>query len=481
MAALCCAAASSLACEPGWALRLAPADADVVVVVRGAKVLRGGEAGKAVERALRSLMGGGELEGAWDTLAQRFGWTSGEAFDRLFGECAMVVVRGIDGEEPARWALVSEVGRDTERELRKTISMAPREAMGSAVVLSVERGALELALSKSEDGARVVVGPRGERGLTREMVKRLGKGRGGERGSASATEAVARLGDAAEEASVVAVVRGACGTSWGGLAASVKGARVEAMVAAGAGNVGEVARGRSEEALRVWGGMREGAVLSAVEQPRAVARVWSFLEPTLGALGYCEEGKRFAEQLSGWMGVGVYGRAGGGMSVGCVAGVKELGEGARWGDGFGGNVLSAMGIEGQRFGGIESGAVRVVDLGLSEGLAARGAWPVGERARWTWRERAGGGGWLAAGIGEEGFARALGAVEDGDGGRGVEGELVSLGSARPRELLSVLEAAGVRVGAVSGVLSVIEGMSWELRVDGKGVLSGQVGIRAGGE
>lgn len=465
-------------------MRLAPADADLVVVVRGAKELRRGDAGMAVEGAVRSLMGGGELEGAWETLAKRFGWSSGEAFDRLFGECAMVVVRGIEGDGQSRWALVSEVGHETEKALRKTLSMAPREAMGSAVVLSVERGALELALSRSADGARVVVGPRGERGLTREMVKRLGKGREWEKGSASATEAVARLGDAAEEASVVAVVRGACGTSWGGMAARAHGSRVRAQLVAGKGNVGEVARGKSGEALRVWSGMREGALVAAVEQPRAVQRVWSFLEPTLLAMGYCEEGKNFAAQLSGWMGVGVYGLKDGGMTVGGVVGVKDVGDGATWGDGFAGNVLGAMGIEGQRFGGVEPGASRVVDLSASEGLAARGGWPAKERLVWSWREREGGGGWLVCGIGEEGFGRAERAVERGEqewGGEEMEGELVSVGAARPRELVRTMERAGFRMDAIGRALLGLEGMAWELRVDGKGVLTGELGLRAAGK
>lgn len=470
---LCCGVARGGG-EPGWALRLAPADADVVVVVRGAKQLRESEAGRAVEHAVRSLMVEGEMDKAWETLAARLGWTSAEAFDRLFGECAMVVVRDVRGE--ARWALVSEVGHETESALRKKISMAPRTTMGDAVVLSVERGSLELALSRGREGARVVVAPQGDRGLCREMVKRLGKG---SQSSTASTEAVERLGEAAERASIVAVVRGGCKTSWVALAGKMEGARLSAWVGAGAGNVGEVEwvdRGRAEAA---WASMREGALLAVVEQTRAMERVWCLMGPTLLATGHCEEGKRFGEELRGWMGLGVYARVGGGLDVGAIASVRGKEEGALWGDGFAGNLFASIGIEGQRFGGIAPGAERVVELGRSGLLARRDAWPRGERAIWTWREGSEGSGWLAAGIGDGGFARAERSLEEQPGAG--ETRAVSMGSARPRQLVEALESVGFRLGAMGEAMRGFAGVWWEFRVDEQGVLSGKAGLRAGGE
>ncbi len=461
--------------DAGWALRLAPADADLVVVVRGAKELRASEAGRAVEGAVRSLMGDGEMDRAWEMLAGRLGWTGAEAYDRLLGKCAMVVVRGVEGE--ARWALVSEVGHKTEAALRKRISMSPRTAMGDAVVLSVERGALELALSKGPDGARVVVAPQGERGLCREMVKRLGKGSAR---SMSSTEAVARLGDAAERAAVVAVVRGSCETSWGALAARVDGDRLTAHVAAGAGNVGPVDWSDRSGAAGTWVSLREGALLAVVEQTRAMEKVWCLMGPTLLMTQHCEEGRRFGAALRGWMGLGVYARDGGGLDVGAIASVGALTESARWGDGFAGNVFAAIGIEGQGFGGLEAEAERVVELGRSEALARTSAWLGKERARWSWRTGEDGAGWLAVGVGERGYRRAVRAVEESELVEG-EARVVSMGEGRPRELVEALGRAGIPLGAVGEALRGFAGLWWEFRVDEGGVLSGRAGMRAWGE
>ena len=121
-----------------------PADADLVLVIENAT-----ELGKtAMAAAAASLFAiDGPLSGsrqAWQALAKQLGWTEEEAFDRLLGRRVVLVARGIDNAETARWVLLSQVSMETDQRLKQKLKAAPRGIAKGQQMLAIENGQYEL-------------------------------------------------------------------------------------------------------------------------------------------------------------------------------------------------------------------------------------------------------------------------------------------------------------------------------------------------
>lgn len=136
---------------PPAVLRL-PFSIEGAAVIRGADEVRTTEVGIATWRALTDagLVGADTLE-AWAALASALKLSPESAFDRVLGRSTTVVVRGLAGDAPTRWALVCEITEDTRHRLLEALRPAARGLGDAAAVLTVEGGRIELALGASVD------------------------------------------------------------------------------------------------------------------------------------------------------------------------------------------------------------------------------------------------------------------------------------------------------------------------------------------
>ncbi len=161
---------------------LAPVGSDLVVVVDDAQRLRTGGLGALVrdlllegsEEAPKDSNANGALPTfnetmtAWAALSNRLGWAGDEAFDRLFGQRAMLVVHRSD--EGREWAVVSWVTPEVGERVRKRLNASLRSSLGGHPLFALEHGRYEMVVGGQRDAPVLYLWPGDAGGLGRSLV-----------------------------------------------------------------------------------------------------------------------------------------------------------------------------------------------------------------------------------------------------------------------------------------------------------------------
>lgn len=162
------------------AAELAPANADMVIVVDRASEWRTQALGEPLWRLTGGLLDAADSTKAWETLAGLLGMTQEAAFDALMGQRALFVQRSGAGERRSTWAIASSVDRATETALRERLKPAPRAFAQGLTVMTLEDGRFLLAVVRTGDASTLVLGPADAPEMFEELAPRLGKpARGG--------------------------------------------------------------------------------------------------------------------------------------------------------------------------------------------------------------------------------------------------------------------------------------------------------------
>ncbi|MEO0715778.1 MAG: hypothetical protein AAFY58_02175 [Planctomycetota bacterium] len=184
VAALALGSTAARASQPAGPVEAAnpiPA-ANIVVALDSLTTLRQHRAGQTVARALREGALFAATERAWSELAATLDLENEAALDALLGRHAMLAIDHArdaatnDASDTFRWALISEVTRDTEDRLRRQLRPVPRAMLAGRALLTLERGAYELTSLRPEPGAThatIVLAPAGSRDWLATVVEAL--------------------------------------------------------------------------------------------------------------------------------------------------------------------------------------------------------------------------------------------------------------------------------------------------------------------
>lgn len=179
-----------------------PDSVDMVLVVDKAAELRLTPLGSGLAAALGAQGSLDEVQEAWAALAKQLGYTEREALDNLLGRRLVIASRAVTGDPTQqRWAVMSDVSRETERRIKDRLEAAPRSIDAGHQILSIERGRFELTSHRarpddpaaSRDSVTLVMGPAGESEMFDELVGVLA---GGTSRPLAATDALARAAQA---------------------------------------------------------------------------------------------------------------------------------------------------------------------------------------------------------------------------------------------------------------------------------------------
>lgn len=140
-----------------------PASGELAIGASDFGALRASPAGRAVEALLSETGAWTRTLAAWEGLARSIDLPPDQAAARLSGSRLFVLMSGVGDDRP-RHAVVTDVSRETEALLRSRLRPAPRGLVGNKPILSLERGAFEVATHVPDDGATdatVLISPRG--------------------------------------------------------------------------------------------------------------------------------------------------------------------------------------------------------------------------------------------------------------------------------------------------------------------------------
>src|SRR5436190_3013716 len=155
-----------------------PDSVDMVVAVRDLAAVRDGPCGRALEGFLRQMSDWGRSAAAWEDFGHALGMTPDDAVDSLIGSGVVLAGTGMDPRHnrPAQFAVLSTVTPQTEALLRSRLRPAPRGIIENLPVLSLEKGAYQLAISvprrasAGDVNARLLVAPEGSSDLFDELI-----------------------------------------------------------------------------------------------------------------------------------------------------------------------------------------------------------------------------------------------------------------------------------------------------------------------
>lgn len=133
------------ATPPGAAAALAPASADVVIVIDRAADIAAAPRGRAALRVLQEFGLFADSAIAWNELAAALGMNPDEALRTVAGERVMLIIRGETPESPSAWALITHVAPQTERLIRERLKPVPKHIAHGQPVLMLENGRFLLA------------------------------------------------------------------------------------------------------------------------------------------------------------------------------------------------------------------------------------------------------------------------------------------------------------------------------------------------
>jgi hypothetical protein len=130
---------------PGAAAALAPASADVVIVIDRAADIAAAPRGRAALRVLQEFGLFADSAIAWNELAAALGMNPDEALRAVAGERVMLIIRAETAESPSAWALITHVAPQTERLIRERLKPVPKHIAHGQPVLMLENGRFLLA------------------------------------------------------------------------------------------------------------------------------------------------------------------------------------------------------------------------------------------------------------------------------------------------------------------------------------------------
>jgi len=146
--------------EPGetisQALARLPRTVELVMIVNDARLMIDSPVGDATWGIVTDLDAGdaSAKRKSWDQLAEQLGWSKPETLDRLIGSRLMLVVRGLEeDEENRRWAVVSAISEQTDRQLKAGLRPARRNIVDGHPILSIEQGKYEVTSHLNTTGA----------------------------------------------------------------------------------------------------------------------------------------------------------------------------------------------------------------------------------------------------------------------------------------------------------------------------------------
>ncbi len=176
LAMLACAVVFSCAARAGGlqaVAALAPADADVIVLINGASDMRRGDA-QAVLDAVLPFLQLTNTSKRWEEFAAELDWTPDKAFDKLLGQRVALIGDNIWSNDRA-FALITEVDRRTANHLRTELPIAPRKLVAGKAVMAIEKGALELISARHQWGSLLLIGPSEDALLLDKLAGTLGE------------------------------------------------------------------------------------------------------------------------------------------------------------------------------------------------------------------------------------------------------------------------------------------------------------------
>lgn len=191
-ALLACCALAAHADEPWSLLAGLPPTVDAAAVLDRPGVRFWEEdAGRAARAAISGTGLFSKTERAWAGLSAALGYTEAEAARALLGGRVVVVWEGLakaNGKGAAgavdradtRWAMVTELDRDTARAVRARLNASPRRTTGGRVLYSLDAGRVLMALSDPDETGiaaepatartRMVIAPERAAGLMVELL-----------------------------------------------------------------------------------------------------------------------------------------------------------------------------------------------------------------------------------------------------------------------------------------------------------------------
>lgn len=518
---------AALAEQPGAEGALAaagrtPVDADMVLVIQNATELRRTALAEIVGSLFEAAGPEGDPRQAWRGLAAELGWGDDEAFDRLLGGRMMLVARGIDNPETARWALLSQVTRETDQKLKQRLKAAPRGIAQGQQVLAIEEGRFELtsarrkldpkSAARDEREITVLLAPTGRSELLDAMLAQI---TGGDRDARLlrdlpvAAEA-ARLG----EPEILLLARlgerapAGPGDAWPDYLI-LSAARHMAPGDAGRWSARLVLRERSRQKELLAAGVASDAVFNALQdsslltivQMAPLATIFGPVLPFDDPLTKLPWPARAAELFTGRQAIRVHAVAGAenqaAAGLACTLAMETI-DGARLAAvldpsiaQFFMEVERAAGQRGETtaplpdFAGIAPQAVRTLSIELGSAGPLAGVTGPGLTAAWAFPSTGQGdrAWWTLAMSGPGGAAeRARAAVRDaaaavGGGGGGRESRWIWLMSSRPRELEAILAPGVPDIRGLRSFMRRISDLGCRLSITEQGDIEGELTIR----
>ncbi len=154
--------------------RRAPADIELMVVVRDGASLRANESSRPFAELLTTIVRPTETVRAWDALAREIDLPPNLAFDELLGNRVVVFMRrGEDGDP--EWALESEVDADTARRLLLRLKVKPQDIKANKVIALIENGQFQMTSYRRGDQATLLFAPTASGQLFDQLLKRMSR------------------------------------------------------------------------------------------------------------------------------------------------------------------------------------------------------------------------------------------------------------------------------------------------------------------
>ncbi len=471
-------------------LKLAPAEADLVIRVEGASAMRGVAAGEAAHEILLGFLNSdGRTAERWSALSAQLGWSEQQTFDRLFGRSFAIVGERLWSEEAASWALLSVVDRATDARLRKRLPAAPRTIVGGSPVLSLEDGAFEMAMRREGRWTTLVFARRGDSSTFERIASGLEKG-------IESPLALHPLIVSLDELDVEEIVvwlapPKEAGKTRVALGGRLRKDRLEFRLIS---ECGEPLPEITPWSIGEWKALAKGSLAAVVERrpdpsegggaKEGGAVVGPILEldllPWLNAKG--EEAEGLGERHA----IAVHAHPEGGLTV--TAGVRLRSEQAA---GVGDRMMRRMvswlsaalelGSWDYDFEGLFPRATRRVRLSEEAGESFAAIGGDGFEVAWTYRgaESDEGGSattWLMASTAPAEAVRAATALSEGRPGGGV-GRWLSVGTVRPAGIFKALEEGGVEVPPPLSGLCLVDLVGWRVEVVGSSSIRGRGIVR----
>jgi len=489
LAAVLCAPPASAGPRPDSifeAAAMAPADADLLVVVDHAAKIRRGPAGDAWRAIAGAALDLSQTLRAWKGLAEALDLPQQEAFDALLGQRVVVCARrtGEAAPRPMAWALLMIVEPETARRLSTRLKVAPREIVAGLPVLSLERGSFELAIKRIRRRAIVVMAPAGEAGLLDPIAAVLSKN---DRRPLIKTPAYAAFVERVNARSAAGLVFSRLSEvdGWAGAIAEPRGRTLRIREV---GRLGPARPWPAPASADGWRALGDDALLWFLElAPTKVAKVRTpFYADIIATLNLPDDLQKL---IGDRVGAVVRQAPDGGLDVAAGAQTVSVERIAPLLDGLMGRLslrLSRMrgaepgDVQPPDFGGLFPGALRTVEIdGPAAGDHAGPLWPLfGDDLRLIWTYQGapeGEGGWAVVST-DAPLLEALGRAAESQDEKPARRRWLTIAAARPRALVELLVNRGVPLFGPLAAVRWIERVELSSWMPEPGWIEGRIAI-----